>query len=191
MMTLAYSAASVMLFTPTANILKYAFDEIIQLPEFDYLNKIIDQEGNKLSPIVPLTIINSGADALPFNTLTNPQQVSIVHDEFIKQRSGQYKYFYPIKGVQSRVKLSHGNLADLMALKWKFLEIIDRDDAAAEDINSWMQQTYGGDQKIYFHCVNAYETTYMADATNLDDQRNVFSGDIIIKADYHTISDYR
>jgi hypothetical protein len=180
---MAYSAASVMLLNPTANILKYAFEEIIQLPEFEYLNNIIDENGQRIQPIVPQTIVNSGASFLSFDTVTNPSQVSIVHDEFIKQRSGSMKYFYPIKGVQSRVKISHGTLSDLMALKYKFLEIIDREDAAAED-------QYGGSQKIYFHCINAYETTYMTDATNLDDQRNVFSGDIIIKADYHTVSDY-
>jgi hypothetical protein len=187
---MAYSAASVMLLNPTANILKYAFEEIIQLPEFEYLNNIIDENGQRIQPIVPQTIVNSGASFLSFDTVTNPSQVSIVHDEFIKQRSGSMKYFYPIKGVQSRVKISHGTLSDLMALKYKFLEIIDREDAAAEDINAWMKDQYGGSQKIYFHCINAYETTYMTDATNLDDQRNVFSGDIIIKADYHTVSDY-
>lgn len=173
-------SASVAAEDATYNILKYAFNELIQIPSFEKYGQIKDSNGLMVIPIYPVT--NAGTQ-LPETTI--PNSLTIIYDDFIKQRSGNMKYFYPMKGVQSRFKVTTDDYGVTRAITNKLVEIIDREDAAAEDINQFMRQYYSNNHRIYLHCVNAYQTTYVKDATTLDDQRNVFSQDIIIKVDYH------
>lgn len=174
-------SASVSLEDPTINILKYAFNELIQLPGFEIYGQGKDSNGRDIVPIYPVT--NAGTQLPEISGVEDG--LVIIYDDFIKARSGKNKYFYPIKGVQSRFKVVSTDYAVTRAVVNRMVEIIDREDAAAEDVNSFMKEYYAGNHRIVMHCINAYQTTYMKDATNLDDQRNVFSQDIIIKADYH------
>lgn len=172
----------------TLNIVKYAYEELITMPEFEEFGNLADENGMKIIPIVPTSPYPSGAAGpLLLDPLTNPEQFLITYDDFIKSRSGGYKYFYPIKSIQSRVKVSIADFSKLLLFRNRFVEVLDREDASAEDVNSWMKDKYDS-PKIFFHCINAYQTIYLSDATNMDDQRNVFSGDVIIKADYHIIN---
>jgi hypothetical protein len=173
-------SASVAAEDVTLNILKYAFNELIQLDGFEQYGQIKDSNGLMVVPIYPVT--NAGTK-LP--EVTVPNDLVIIYDDFIKARSGNMKYFYPIKGVQSRFKVTTDDYAVTRLITNRLVEIIDREDEAAADINSFMRTYYGGYHRIMLHCVNAYQTTYVKDATTIDDQRNVFSQDIIIKADYH------
>ena len=175
-------SASVAAEDVTLNILKYAFNELIQLPGFVQYGQIKESNGLMVVPIYPVT--NAGTK-LP--EVTVPNDLVIIYDDFIKARSGTIKYFYPIKGVQSRFKVTTDDYAITRLITNRLVEIIDREDAAAADINDFMQTYYNNNHRIMVHCVNAYQTTYVKDATTIDDQRNVFSQDIIIKADYHLI----
>lgn len=175
-------SASVAAEDVTLNILKYAFNELIQLPGFVQYGQIKDSNGLMVVPIYPVT--NAGTK-LP--EVTVPNDLVIIYDDFIKARSGNMKYFYPIKGVQSRFKVTTDDYATTRLITNRLVEIIDREDAAAADINDFMQTYYNNNHRIMVHCVNAYQTTYIKDATTIDDQRNVFSQDIIIKADYHLV----
>lgn len=175
-------SASVAAEDVTLNILKYAFNELIQLPGFEKYGDIKDTNGLMVVPIYPIT--NAGT-RLP--EVTVPNELVIIYDDFIKARSGGMKYFYPIKGVQSRFKVTTDDYATTRIITNRLVEIIDREDEAAADINSFMRLYYNNNHRIMVHCVNAYQTTYVKDATTLDDQRTVFSQDIIIKADYHLI----
>jgi hypothetical protein len=175
-------SASVSLESVTYNILRYAYETMVEMPGFEDWKYIPDERGRRIVPIYPVT--NAGAE-LP--ETENPYRLYIVYDDFIKQRSGNMRYFYPLKGIQSRFKVTTDDYAATRLITSRLVEIIDREDAAAEEINNWMRQYYGGRQRFKLHCVNAYQTSYMKDATNLDDQRNIFSQDIIIKADYHMV----
>lgn len=175
-------SASAALESVTYNILRYAYETMVDMPGFTDWAYIGDEFGRRTIPIYPVT--NAGTE-LP--ETTNPNMLTIIYDDFIKQRSGNMRYFYPMKGIQSRFKVTTDDYAVTRMITNRLVEIIDREDAAAEDINRWCSVYYGGRQRFKLHCVNAYQTSYMKDATNLDDQRNVFSQDIIIKADYHTV----
>ncbi len=176
-------SASVAAEDVTLNVLKYAFNELIQLPGFAKYGQIKDTSGLMVVPIYPVT--NAGTQLPAVESA--PNFLTIIYDDFIKSRSGEYKYFYPIKGVQSRFKVTTNDYAVTRIITNRLVEIIDREDEAASDINGFMRQYYGGNHRIMLHCVNAYQTTYLKDATTIDDQRNVFSQDIIIKADYHML----
>lgn len=176
-------SASVAAEDVTLNILKYAFNELIQLPGFAKYGQIKDTSGLMVVPIYPVT--NAGTQLPAVESA--PNFLTIIYDDFIKSRSGEYKYFYPIKGVQSRFKVTTNDYAVTRIITNRLVEIIDREDEAASDINGFMRQYYGGNHRIMLHCVNAYQTVYLKDATTLDDQRLIFSQDIIIKADYHML----
>ena len=176
-------SASVASQDPTLNILKYAFNQLIQTPGFEDFGNAKDSNNLMIVPIYPVT--NAGTQ-LPETTV--PNDLVIIYDDFIKQRSGELKYFYPMKGIQSRFKVTTNNYAITRGITNKLVEIIDREDAAAEDVNAFMKTYYSNNHRIMLHCINAYQTSYVKDATNLDDQRNVFSQDIIIKADYHLVN---
>jgi hypothetical protein len=176
-------SASVAAEDVTLNVLKYAFNELIQLPGFAKYGQIKDTSGLMVVPIYPVT--NAGTQLPAVESA--PNFLTIIYDDFIKSRSGEYKYFYPIKGVQSRFKVTTNDYAVTRIITNRLVEIIDREDEAASDINGFMRQYYGGNHRIMLHCVNAYQTVYLKDATTLDDQRLIFSQDIIIKADYHML----
>lgn len=174
---------------PTYNIARYAYEQLITMPEFTEYGNLRDENGLRQIPVIPSNPYPAGASGpLIFDTITNPDQFLMVYDDFIKSRSGGMKYFYPIKSIQSRIKVSISDFSKLILFRNRLIEVLDREDAAAEDINNWMKETYDQTPRIMFHCINAYQTVYLSDATNMDDQRNVFSGDIIIKADYHIIN---
>ncbi len=176
-------SASVAAEDVTLNVLKYAFNELIQLPGFAKYGQIKDTSGLMVVPIYPVT--NAGTQLPAVESA--PNFLTIIYDDFIKSRSGEYKYFYPIKGVQSRFKVTTNDYSVTRIITNRLVEIIDREDEAASDINGFMRQYYGGNHRIMLHCVNAYQTVYLKDATTLDDQRLIFSQDIIIKADYHML----
>jgi hypothetical protein len=190
---LALNSASVAVIAskenPTYNLVKYAYDQLTAMAEFEEYGNIADDNGLRLIPIVPTSPYPAGAAGpLLLDPLTNPDQFLITYDDFIKSRSGGMKYFYPVKSIQSRIKVSIADFSKMLLFRNRLIEVLDREDAAAEDINAWMSELYDGNQRIVFHCINAYQTTYLSDATTMDDQRNVFSGDIIIKADYHIVN---
>jgi hypothetical protein len=174
---------------PTFNIIKYAYEQLTDMVEFEEYGNISDENGLKLVPIIPANPYPAGAvGPLLLDPLTNPDQFLITYDDFIKSRSGGMRYFYPVKSIQSRIKVSIADFSKMILFRNRLIEVLDREDAAAEDLNKWMSDLHNGNQRIFFHCINAYQTTYLSDATTMDDQRNVFSGDIIIKADYHIIN---
>jgi hypothetical protein len=76
------------------------------------------------------------------------------------------------------------NLTSLITL------ILDREDAAAQDINQYAGSLYDNTSdyfKYYFHCINVFQSGYaesQQDVANLMEYRP--SRDLIIKYDYHS-----
>ena len=161
--------------------------------------------GNDFIPFFP-----AGAGNIPPEILDGDLPY-IIFDKFTKVRTGSYKYFYPIKSEQMRYTIYGGslgqysfnqagagatpgytfdrygstiNLASLITL------ILDREDAAANDINQYAGSLYENTSdyfKYYFHCVNVFQSGYaesQQDVANLMEYRP--SRDLIIKYDYHS-----
>ena len=133
----------------------------------------------------------------------------IVFDKFTKVRTGKYKYFYPIKSEQMRYTIYGGslygaatngsdrygvtiNLTSLITL------VLDREDAAADDINEFAEELYdnypvSASASVYdyykyrFQCINVFQSGYaetQQDVSNLMEYKP--SRDLIIKYDYHS-----
>jgi hypothetical protein len=133
----------------------------------------------------------------------------IVFDKFTKVRTGKYKYFYPIKSEQMRYTIYGGSLygaatngSDRYGVTINLTSLItlalDREDAAANDINEFAEELYdnypvSASASVYdyykyrFQCINVFQSGYaesQQDVSNLMEYRP--SRDLIIKYDYHS-----
>jgi hypothetical protein len=159
--------------------------------------------GSQLIPFFP-----AGAGNVPPEILENDLPY-IVFDKFTKVRTGSYKYFYPVKSEQMRYTIYGGSLygeaangADrygtTITLTSLITLILDREDAAADDINEFAEELYddypvSASASVYdylkyrFHCINVFQSGYaesQQDVSNLMEYRP--SRDLIIKYDYHS-----
>jgi hypothetical protein len=136
---------------------------------------------------------NNGIGFVPIFPINDPNASNIawgsrpyiLYDNFVKARTGKDKYFYPIKSQQMLYSIRGASVEDVYAMRHVMLSSLDREDAAAEDINEFV-----GPSDVKFQCVNAYQVTYMKDATNLDTTRTPYQTDLIVKFDYHVNTSY-
>jgi hypothetical protein len=183
-------AAIASLENPTGIIARYLYDTMTALPEFSEYSNLADENGIRIIPVVPTSPYPAGAvGPLLLDPLTNPDQFLITYDDFIRARSGAGRNFYPVKSIQSRIKVSMSDFSKMLLFRNRAIQLLDRCDVSAQEVNNWINVNTPGD-RIFFHSIDAYQSVYMSDATNLDDQRNVFSGDIIVRADYHINGSY-
>lgn len=162
--------------------------------------------------LYPQTV--GGSDLIPFfpaGTGNVPPEILdgdlpyIIFDKFTKVRTGAYKYFYPIKSEQMRYTIYGGSLygdvangadryGNTITLTSLITSILDREDAAADDINEfagtlpyYKNNNYDPMFQYSFHCVNVFQSGYaesQQDVSNLMEYRP--SRDLIIKYDYHS-----
>ena len=159
--------------------------------------------GNDLIPFFP-----AGVGNIPPEILDGDLPY-IVFDKFTKVRTGAYKYFYPVKSEQMRYTIyggslygeaanggdRYGNTVNLTSL---ITLVLDREDAAANDINEFAEELYdnypvSASASVYdyykyrFQCINVFQSGYaesQQDVSNLMEYRP--SRDLIIKYDYHS-----
>ena len=159
--------------------------------------------GSELIPFFP-----AGAGNIPPEILENDLPY-IVFDKFTKVRTGSYKYFYPVKSEQMRYTIYGGSLygeasngadryGNTINLTSLITLVLDREDAAADDINEFAEELYdnypvSASASVYdyykykFHCINVFQSGYaesQQDVSNLMEYRP--SRDLIIKYDYHS-----
>ena len=166
--------------SPTYTICRYFWEKAKeQYPELELQE--INEDGVRIIPIYPTSIRNNTTIDVPYAN----EKIVITYDDFIKQRTGPMKYFYPIKGMQALIKITSPTVMHSYNLRTLMYDLLDREDQAAYEINEYAGTLHGEDAKFWLHCINLYQVTYMDKATNLDDQRSVFSTDFVIKYDYH------
>jgi hypothetical protein len=159
--------------------------------------------GSELIPFFP-----AGAGNIPPEILDGDLPY-IVFDKFTKVRTGAYKYFYPIKSEQMRYTIYGGSLygdvangadryGNTINLTSLITLVLDREDAAANDINEFAEELYdnypvSASASVYdyykyrFQCINVFQSGYaesQQDVSNLMEYRP--SRDLIIKYDYHS-----
>ena len=167
--------------TPELFINKYVWEQF-RLNDEDFYNEYIEN-GKRFVPIFPVNDPNAGA-------ISWGSRPYILYDNFVKARTGKDKSFYPIKSQQMLYSIRGASVEDVYAMRHIMLSSLDREDAAAEDINNFISITNSDPLKpslVNFQCINAYQVTYMKDATNLDTTRTPYQTDLIVKFDYHII----
>lgn len=134
-----------------------------------------------ITPFFPVDDIQAGDAAWDGKT-------HIVYDSMIKPRSAR-KQFYPVKQGQLVYSIK-GSITDIFEWREFITDVLDREDAAAYDINRYAGINLAG-YNIYFHSVCAYQlnyinTSYKAQPTQRKDQ----TAEIIIPFEYHKSAVY-
>lgn len=159
--------------TPEVLINKYIWEQF-KLADENFYDLYIEN-GKRFVPIFPVNDPNAGA-------ISWGSRPYILYDNFVRARTGREKYFYPIKSQQMLYSIRGAEVQDVYAMRHLIITALDREDAAAEDVNEFV-----GPSGVKFQCINAYQVTYMKDATNLDTTRTPYQTDLIVKFDYHII----
>jgi hypothetical protein len=193
------------MFMPENIINRYVWEQFkTKAPQFYDLYPETTDPSKRVIPFFP-----AGAANLPPEIVENDLPY-ITFDKFSRVRTGSYKYFYPIKTDQMRYKIHGGSLfgepesnsdryGNTIALTNLITIILDREDAAAEDINQFAKSLYDGyflppsleedpykNFRYSFHCINVFQSGYaesQQDVANLMEYRP--TRDLIIRYDYH------
>lgn len=111
----------------------------------------------------------------------------IIYDSFMKPRVSN-KYFYPIKSGQMMYSIK-GTIEEIFEWRDFISNVLDREDAAANDINEFASSTINNFD-IRFHCINTTQVNYIGNSTEIQGTKKYFSTNLIIKYDYHLSNIY-
>lgn len=141
---------------------------------------IYSQYSSSIIPFFPVSDIKAGDTAWG-------SKAYIVYDSFVKARTTR-KYFYPVKSGQMMYSVK-GSISEIFEWRDFIVNVLDREDDAARDINEYAGQTLSN-SRIYFHCINASQVNYIGNTTEKQGQRKEYSANLIIKYDYHIADIY-
>jgi len=120
----------------------------------------------------------------------NPDTTVIIFDRLIRFRPTT---FYRHKREQLIYFIYSPNLTKLLDTTRVIIECLDREDAAAQDLNLWISQNdvidENGDpipKNVFFHNVKVYQADESRDILELASARTLGLNKLIIEYDYHT-----
>ena len=120
----------------------------------------------------------------------NPDGVVIMFDRLIRFRPTP---FYRNKREQLVYFIYGPNLSKLFDTTRVIIECLDREDAAAQDLNSWIALNdildENGDpipKNVFFHNIKVYQADESRDILELASARTLGLNKLIIEYDYHT-----
>ena len=120
----------------------------------------------------------------------NPDGVVIMFDRLIRFRPTP---FYRNKREQLVYFIYGPNLSKLFDTTRVIIECLDREDAAAQDLNSWVATNEIKDENdqtitpnVYFHNIKVYQADEARDIAELASARTLFLNKLVIEYDYHT-----
>jgi hypothetical protein len=121
----------------------------------------------------------------------NPDGVVIMFDRLIRFRPTP---FYRNKREQLVYFIYGPNLSKLFDTTRVIIECLDREDAAAQDLNSWLSINDIEDENgnaitknVMFHNIKVYQADEARDIAELASARTLFLNKLVIEYDYHTV----
>lgn len=142
------------------------------------------------NPMVPAQYPTSIEDL--YNDTVSIQQVEspilIVYDKMMRFRPTP---FYRHKREQLIYFIYSSDVGKLIDAVRIISASLDREDAAAEDVNQYTAQNATADNpaRVYFHNIRVYQVDESRDVAELASARTLFLNKIIIEYDYHTSGD--
>jgi len=119
---------------------------------------------------------------------SDPSPILIVYDRLIRFRPSP---FYRRKREQLIYFIYSTDVAKLIDCVRVISDALDREDAAAQDVNSWMIENKNvlPPLNVYFHNMRVYQADESRDVAELASARTLFVNKLIIEYDYHTKDD--
>ena len=161
----------------------YIFDK---LSEYEDIG--VDKVIQKILPIVAMTPTNT--EELYTNLIqssTIEQPLLIQYDRLMRFRPTP---FYAHKREQLIYYLHSTSLANINNAQIVISQLLDREDAAAQDVNAWAAanaDTLNVPHNVYFHSIRTYQADETRDLIELASARTMFLNKIIIEYDYHPV----
>jgi hypothetical protein len=128
-------------------------------------------------------------DGTPF-IRNNPDTTVIIFDRLIRFRPSP---FYRHKREQLVYFIYSPSLSKLIDTTRVIIECLDREDAAAQDLNLWISQNDvlddNGDpipKNVFFHNIKVYQLDESRDILELSSARTLGLNKLVIEYDYHT-----
>ena len=122
----------------------------------------------------------------------NPDGIVVMFDRLIRFRPTP---FYRHKREQLIYFIYGPNLSKLFDTTRVIIECLDREDAAAEDLNRWVSANNIMDENdeiitpnVFFHNIRVYQADEARDIAELASARTLFLNKLVIEYDYHTVS---
>ena len=142
------------------------------------------------NPMIPAQYPTNIEDL--YNDTISIQQVEapilIVYDRMMRFRPTP---FYRHKREQLIYFVYSSDVTKLINTIRVITEALDREDAAAEDVNRYSAEnaTEENPAKIYFHNIKVYQVDESRDVAELASARTLFVNKLIVEYDYHSSDD--
>lgn len=156
-------------------------NEFDLIPDFGFLTPIIPANG-------PVNLEDLYNDETFIKN--NPEALVIMYDRLARFRPNS---FYRHKREQLVYFLYSTNMSKLFDGIRVITECLDREDSAAQDLNSWIsanpQEDDNGNaipNNVFFHNIKVYQADESRDLVELASARTLFLNKLIIEYDYHT-----
>lgn len=147
--------------------------------QFQLAKPAVYSQYSSTIPFFPVTDIKAGDTAWG----TKPY---VVYDSFIRARSTN-RYFYPVKAGQLMYSIK-GSLSEIYDWRDFISNVLDREDAAASDINEFAGTL--NNNKYFFHCINVSQLKYVGASTKDYGIKERYATELIIRYDYHLTNIY-
>jgi hypothetical protein len=122
----------------------------------------------------------------------NPDTTVIIFDRLMRFRPTP---FYKHKREQLIYFIYSPNLSKLIDTTRVIIECLDREDAAAQDLNLWISQNDVLNENeeviaknVFFHNLKVYQADESRDIIELASARTLGLNKLVIEYDYHTVS---
>jgi len=158
-----------------------------QLQKFNILSGT-----EQMSPIFPTSPTN--IDEV-FKNYIAPAGVQspllIQYERLLRLRTSP---FYVKKREQLALYLYSAELSKVLDAHRIISMALDREDAAAEDVNKWASENVISDtrnnaapQNVHFHSFRVYQAGETRDIVNLASARTIYANKLIVEYDYHVV----
>jgi hypothetical protein len=161
-----------------------------KLSEYDDIGMSSTSQLNPIFATSPTNIDEVYRDVIQATAVSEP--LVIIYDKMITFRPTK---FYPHKREQLIYFLYSTSLANVNNANIVISQILDREDAAAQDINQWAIEKQKGpnplpmSHNVMFHNVKVYQAQESRDLLDLASARTMFINKLIIEYDYHAKND--
>jgi hypothetical protein len=161
---------------PPKWINKYIFNELSQYDDIGV------SSVSQLTPIFATSPTNTEEiyrDVVQATAISEP--LVIIYDRLMTFRPSP---FYPHKREQLLYYLYSTSLENVNNANIVISQLLDREDAAAQDLNAWCADTQEN-FNVFFHNIKVYQAQEARDVLDVASARTMFVNKIIIEYDYH------
>lgn len=150
------------------------------------IDTLLSDDPLQINPMIPAqfptNIEDLYNDRIEIRQTPNP--LLVVYDRLMRFRSNA---FYRNKKEQLVYFFYSTDLTELIHAIRVITDILDREDAAAQDVNKWCKNNMT-DFNVFFHNIRVYQADESRDVAELASARTLFVNKIIIEYDYHTVT---